>query len=282
MKIFSALLMASAAMALESQFLQTEHADDLPEELEEVETELPGVLGQTNCCKAFNLRVGLTADEAKAFFNKGYNTVIANAYNDASVNSNVCDTLSNAWFNGIYYREIYFDPKASSEKTAATQLKEMIDHVKAYCVDDKTSTMTWWPLKLWLIIDNDGDWSSWNTDANWTWYKSLVDACKALPAIIPAAVTEPAQYAQCGVMSNEYAWRKIFGDRYKSYGADLPLWNIHGDGTPNFGDWSSVYFGGWSAANYVVKQYTPLTKVSDTNVWKDYYPGNNLSNPTPP
>ncbi len=60
--------MASAAMAVDVQILETQQDNDLPEAFEDAavidETELPGVLGQTNCCKAFNIRAGLSQSAA--------------------------------------------------------------------------------------------------------------------------------------------------------------------------------------------------------------------------
>lgn len=47
-------MMASAAMAIESQILEIQPDNDLPEAFEDaaeiVETELPDVLGQSYCC----------------------------------------------------------------------------------------------------------------------------------------------------------------------------------------------------------------------------------------
>ena len=46
--------MASAAMAVDVQILETQQDNDLPQAFEDaaeyVETELPGVLGQPYCC----------------------------------------------------------------------------------------------------------------------------------------------------------------------------------------------------------------------------------------
>jgi hypothetical protein len=116
-------MMASAAMAIESQILEIQPDNDLPEAFEDaaeiVETELPDVLGQSYCCKAFNIRAGLSLNAAQSFFADGYNTIIVNAYNDGAVNSNVCNNLSNAIFGQIYYRELYFDPLANDTTKSA-------------------------------------------------------------------------------------------------------------------------------------------------------------------
>jgi hypothetical protein len=84
MKSFIAFITASAAMAFESQILENQQANDLPEAFEDVaelvEAELPGFLGQTNCCKAFNVSAGLSSTAANGMYSEGYNTMITLAY----------------------------------------------------------------------------------------------------------------------------------------------------------------------------------------------------------
>jgi hypothetical protein len=80
--------------------------------------------------------------------------------------------------------------------------------------------------------------AAWQVTDNQAIYRSLVDACASLGLV-------------CGVYSNRNEWSGIFGSPDFSYGANLPLWYAHYDGTPTFDDFSP--FGGWG--HPTIKQF---------------------------
>ena len=58
-----------------------------------------------------------------------------------------------------------------------------------------------------------------------------------------------------GIYSGHGSWENVFGSASFDAGPlkALPLWYAHYDKTPNFKDWETVKFGGWSAP--IMKQY---------------------------
>ncbi len=95
----------------------------------------------------------------------------------------------------------------------------------------KTNCSATWSGRIWLDIEMANLWTG-STSANQTWYKKLVDACKATTGV------------SCGIYTNYNNWLELFGSTSFIYGNDLPLWYAHYDNLAAFTDFSP--FGGWT------------------------------------
>ena len=97
---------------------------------------------------------------------------------------------------------------------------------------------------VWLY--GDGDQNLWDYD-----YGSR------LLYVEEIAKTCQAHGVRTGIFSSAKTWAKVMG--YQSAGSPvlqqlMPVWYVHPNGSPSFGDWHEEYFGTWKNPN--MKEYS--------------------------
>ena len=130
--------------------------------------------------------------------------------------------------------------------SASSQVKSLLDYLNSCSA---------FSGKIWLDIEGSQYWLG-SSSANRAWYQNLVDSCTN-------------SRFSCGIYSSYSQWQEIFGSVDYEYGSYLPLWYAHYDGQPNFNDYSSLPFGGFTP---FAKQYQGDATVCSFGVDLNYYP----------
>ena len=189
----------------------------------------------------------LGSSTASCLVNQGYGKVlIPRAFlSTGRPDTAACGSLQSGRSAGFQNLGVYMFPCPQCGP-ASSQVKSLVDYLNGCSA---------FSGKIWLDIEGSQYWLG-SSSANRAWYQNLVDSCTN-------------SRFSCGVYASYYQWQEIFGSVDYEYGSYLPLWYAHYDGQPNFNDYSSLSFGGFTP---FAKQYRGDATVCSFGVDLNYYP----------
>jgi GH25 family lysozyme M1 (1,4-beta-N-acetylmuramidase) len=173
--------------------------------------------------------------------NNGYHFAIVRGYqSNGHPDPNCPSTVSHAWSAGMSHVDVYMFPCPQCSKSAATQVREMVDALKG----------TRYGM-IWFDIEGPQYWRS--QSFNRQFMSELLSTAHSLGQHI-------------GVYTSASQWGPIMGNWAGA--SAYPLWYAHYDYNPSFSDFAP--FGGWSKPS--IKQYVGDATVCGAGVDKNWYP----------
>lgn len=165
-----------------------------------------------------------SSSTASCFVSSGISFIIPRGFKSSgTIDSNVCDTLTNSKNAGIPHRDVYLFPcPTCTTKTADDQVMELVNYLNTNC---KSS----WSGRVWLDIEGSQYWLG-DYTKNKAFYQGMIDSCKN-------------RGYTCGVYASSSQWSAIFGSTSYAYNPQaLPLVRIFIHSLLPFAHTTILYF----------------------------------------